>query len=85
MRRRRGIKKQKNTIKKKLLQRKNHLMDVKTQLQTILQLLKQEEQELILMENNMVKKLKFDDDIGNSKQSESDSEKKELSTISKHN
>ena len=31
-------------------------MDVKTQLQTILQLLKQEEQELIHMKNKMVKK-----------------------------
>ena len=60
MRKRKAIKKQKNTLKKKLQERKNHLMDVKTQLQTILQLLKQEEQELIHMENKMVKKLKLD-------------------------
>ena len=57
MRKRKAIKKQKNTLKKKLIERKNHLMDVKTQLQTILQLLKQEEQELIHMENNMIKQL----------------------------
>ena len=59
MKKRKGIKTQKNTFKKKLSERKNYLVDVKTQLQTMLQLLEQEQQEIIHMENQMLGKLKL--------------------------
>lgn len=58
MAKKQGIKKQKSSLRKKLIERKNHLLDVKTQLQTFLQLLKQEEQEIIHMENKMLAKIK---------------------------
>mgnify|MGYP001804104680 CR=1 FL=1 len=58
MAKKQGIKKQKSSLRKKLIERKNHLLDVKTQLQTCLQLLKQEEQEIIHMENKMLAKIK---------------------------
>lgn len=58
MRRRKGTKKQKNSLKKLLLERKNKLIDVKTQLQTALQLLEQEQQELLHMEHTLLARLR---------------------------